>query len=68
MRNRRQIALAVGALSLAALATLDPPSANVQILTHDSRDAAPSQFKAAIDLGLASGSILVTWTARRLVR
>lgn len=68
MVNRRQIALAAGALSLAALATFDPPSANVQILTHDSRDAAPARFQAAVDLGLASASILVTWTAERLVR
>ena len=68
MHNRRQIALAVGVLSLTALATIDPPSANVQILTHDSRDIAPARFQAAVDLGLASASVLVTWTAERLVR
>ncbi|MCC2980646.1 MULTISPECIES: hypothetical protein [unclassified Sphingomonas] len=68
MVNRRQIALAAGALSLTALATVDRPSADVQILTHDSRDAAPARFQAAVDLGVASASILVTWTAERLVR
>jgi hypothetical protein len=68
MEKRRQIALAAGALSLAALASANPPSADIRILAHHSGDSAPAQFRAAVDLGLASASILVTWTADRLVR
>lgn len=68
MRNRRPLALAVAALSLVAVATIEAPRANVQILTHHSGDAAPARFQAAVDLGLASASILVTWSAERLAR
>lgn len=67
MDKRRQIALAVAALSVAAVAS-DPPNANVQILTHRAGDLAPARFQAAVDFGLASGSILVTWTAGQLAR
>lgn len=67
MDKRRQIALAVGILSLAAVAS-QPPSADIRILTHRSGDMSPARFQAAVDLGLASASILVTWTADRLVR
>ncbi|MFL0412816.1 hypothetical protein [uncultured Sphingomonas sp.] len=67
MTKRRQIALAVGVLSLAAVAS-HPPSANVAILTHRSGDASPARFQAAVDLGLASASILVTWTGSQLTR
>jgi hypothetical protein len=68
MEKRRQIALATGILSLAAIATADPPSADIRILTHRPADASPARFQAAVDLGLASASILVTWTADRLTR
>ncbi|WBH15779.1 hypothetical protein [Sphingomonas radiodurans] len=67
MEKRRQIALAVGVLSLAAIAS-DPPSADIQIMTHRIGDASPARFQMAADLGLASASILVTWTADRLTR
>ena len=67
MEKRRQIAFAAGLLSLAAIAS-NPPRADLRILTHRSGDLAPAQFQAAVDLGLASASILVTWTAERLVR
>lgn len=67
MDKRRQIALAVGILSLAAVAT-HPPSADIRVLAHRSGDVSPARFQAAVDLGVASASILVTWTAERLVR
>jgi hypothetical protein len=68
MEKRRQIALAAGALTLAAIVTAEPPSADIRILTHQQADASPAHFQAAIDVGLASASILVTWTANRLTR
>ncbi|WP_085808421.1 hypothetical protein [Sphingomonas sp. TZW2008] len=68
MSKRRQIALAAGVLSLTALAAANPPRADIEILTHRAGDVAPERFRAALDLGLASASILVTWTADRLTR
>lgn len=68
MQKRRQIALAAGALSLAAMAAAGPPALDLRILAHRSGDTAPARFQAALDLGLASASIVVTWTADRLVR
>jgi hypothetical protein len=67
MEKRHQIGLAIGALSLAAIAS-HPPRASIEILTHRTGDVAPARFQAAVDLGLASASILVTWTADRLTR
>ncbi len=67
MEKRRQIALAVGALSLAVVAS-HPPKANIEILTHRVGDVSPARFQAAVDLGLASASILVTWTAEKLAQ
>lgn len=67
MDKRRQIALAVGVLSLAAVVS-DPPSANITIATHRAGDVAPARFQAAVDLGLASATILATWTADQLAR
>jgi hypothetical protein len=68
MEKRRQIALAAGALALAGVVSADPPSADIRILTHRPADTSPARFQAAVDLGLASASILVTWTADRLTR
>ena len=68
MQKRRQIALAAGALSLAALGVAGPPALDLRTLTHRSGHNAPAGLQAALDLGLASASIMVTWTAARLVR
>jgi hypothetical protein len=58
--------LVVGAaLLLAAFAR--HPSADIRILTHDAADRAPHRVQAAIDLGLATVSVLVTWTAKRVI-
>lgn len=67
MNKRGQIALAVGVLSLVAVAS-DPPNATITIMTHRAGDVAPARFQAAVDLGLASATILVTWTADQLAR
>ncbi|MFL0586658.1 hypothetical protein ACH0BU_08445 [Sphingomonas olei] len=68
MEKRRQISIVAGTLSLAALAMIDPPSADIRILTHERADTSPARFQAGVDLGLASASILVTWTAHQLTR
>ena len=65
MRRQRVAVLAVGLLAVAAVA--HHPSASIRILTHDAADPAPHRMQAAVDLGLASVSVLVTWTANRLV-
>ncbi len=66
MDRRRTIVLAAAALSVAAVSTVEPPRADIEILTHERGDAAPARFRAVIDLGLASASLLVTWTTQRL--
>lgn len=67
MEKRRRIVLAIAALSLFA-AVARPPQADIRILAHRAGDPAPARVQAAVDLGLASASILVTWTAERLIR
>lgn len=63
-QRARQIALAAaGMLGLLALVS-EPPRADLRIALHDAADRAPRQFQAAVDLGLAGASVLVTWTAR----
>ncbi len=68
MEKRRQIALAAGVLALAAATTIEPPRADFAVLTHRTGDPAPARFQAVVDLGLASASILVTWTVERIAR
>jgi len=67
MEKRRRIVVALGALCFFA-AVVHPPAADVRIAAHAAGDPAPHRFQAAVDLGLASGSILVTWTAQRVIR
>jgi hypothetical protein len=62
MRRNRMV-VAVGALALVALAAKQP-AAELRILTHDAGDPAPHKVQAALDLGVASASLLVTWTTR----
>lgn len=64
MRNRRIMVGIVAVVALIAVAR--HPSADIQILTHDSSDPAPHRMKAAIDLGLVGISVLVTWTSNHL--
>jgi hypothetical protein len=64
MRERR-LTLAVVAALLLALAWRHP-TANIEILTQDQGDLAPHQMHAAIDVGVAAVSVLVTWTSHHL--
>ncbi|GAA0735923.1 hypothetical protein GCM10009106_21570 [Sphingomonas japonica] len=41
------------------------PSADIRILAHDAGDPSPRRVQAAMDMGIAAVSVLVTWTARR---
>ncbi len=63
----RRTGVAVLAILLLA-AVVRHPSADIRILTHDASDRAPHRVQAAIDLGLASVSVLVTWTAQQVIR
>ena len=64
MRHRHFAAAGLAALLLIVAAR--HPSADVRILTHDTGDLAPHQIKAALDLGLVSVSLLITWTGKHL--
>jgi len=66
MPSRRAGFVVVAILLLAA--AVRHPSADIRILTHDARDQTPHRVQAAIDLGLASVSVLVTWTTQQVIR
>ena len=64
MKRRHRIAIVAGsALALLALASPDH-RADIRILTHRPGDLAPQRAQAVVDLGLASISVLVTWSRR----
>jgi len=64
MQRRRTILIAaVAALGLIAFASPDH-RADIRILTHRAGDLDPQKAQAVIDLGLASISVLVTWSRR----
>lgn len=64
MQRRRTILIAaVAALSLIAFAAPDH-RADIRILTHNPGDPDPQKAQAVVDLGLASISVLVTWSKR----
>jgi hypothetical protein len=65
MRDRR-LGLGLAAAALLVMAARHP-SADIRILTHDRTDPAPHRVQAAFDLGLVAVSVLITWTAKRLV-
>jgi hypothetical protein len=67
MRRRRTIAAAL-ALMLAGVAVVRHPTADIEILTHDSADPSPHRLQAALDLGVVGVKLLVTWTACHLNR
>ena len=64
MRNRSLIAGCLAALLLTVAAR--HPSADIRIQMHDAGDLAPHRLKAALDLGLVSISLLITWTGKHL--
>lgn len=64
MQRRHRILIAAGgALALLALAA-PGHRADIRILTHRPGDLAPQRAQAVVDLGLASISVLVTWSKR----
>ncbi|WNO54354.1 hypothetical protein [Stakelama saccharophila] len=68
MRHRRAIGFGIIAAALLAVGIADHPSADIRILTHDHGDRAPHRVSAAVDLGVAAFSVLVTWTGSRVAR
>ena len=62
-RRRRILIAAVAALGLIAFASPDH-RADIRILTHRASDLDPQKAQAVVDLGLASISVLVTWSRR----
>lgn len=64
MQRRRTILIAaVAALGLAVFASPDH-RADIRILTHHPGDLDPQKAQAVVDIGLASISVLVTWSKR----
>jgi hypothetical protein len=63
--DRRRIAGVAGALALVAVAARHP-TADIQLLTHNTGDLAPHRVQAAVDFGLVGVHLLVTWTADHL--
>jgi hypothetical protein len=66
MRERRLTVAVVAALLLAL--AWHHPTANIEILAQDHDDMSPHQVHAAVDVGVAAVSVLVTWTSHHLTR
>ncbi|MDP5281296.1 hypothetical protein Q9Q95_20390 [Sphingomonas sp. DG1-23] len=65
MFKRNRIVLIASAAALALLAWASPDHrADIRILAHRPGDLAPQKAQAIIDIGLASVSVLVTWSKR----
>jgi len=64
MRKGRTVLIVAGALALLAVAR--HPTADIEILTHQSSDPAPHRIQAAIDLGVVAVKFLLTWTGGRV--
>ncbi|MEO5939116.1 MAG: hypothetical protein ABIQ43_08920 [Sphingomonas sp.] len=64
MRRRRTILIAAAVLAVAAAAR--HPTADIEILTHQSGDQSPRKVQAAVDLGIVAVKFLLTWTADRV--
>ena len=62
-RRRTILIAAVAALGLIAFASPDH-RADIRILTHRAGDLDPQRAQAVVDIGLASISVLVTWSKR----
>lgn len=65
MQRRRTILIAAAALAIVAAAR--HPTADIEILTHQTGDPAPRKVQAAVDLGVIAVKFLLTWTAGRVV-
>lgn len=63
MQRRRSIVVALAAL-FALVVVARHPTADIEILTHDSTDPAPHRVQAAVDLGVVAVRFLLTWTTR----
>lgn len=64
MRYRR-VALIAGAALLTVMAARHP-SADLQLTLQEPADPAPHRVQAAVDLGIMTFSLLITWTGRHL--
>lgn len=62
--DKRKVGLIAGGALVVALAW-QTPTASLKIQMHDVTDVAPKKVEAAIDLGIAAVSLLITWTASR---
>ncbi len=56
------------AAALFVLLSVERPSANIRIQTHDIADVSPERIEAAVDVGLVAVKLLVTWTADTVAR
>ena len=63
MQNRRMAFLFLAALMLVAVAR--HPSLDLRVITHDSADLNPHRVQAALELGVATVSVLITWTSKK---
>ena len=63
---KRSRSFAIAAMAVLAFVVIasQHPRADIRILTHRSGDLAPQRMQAIVDIGLASVSILVTWSKR----
>lgn len=61
--DKRKVGLIAGGALVVALAW-QTPTASLEIQTHDVTDVAPKRMEAALDLGIAAFSLLITWTQR----
>lgn len=61
--DKRKVGLIAGGALVVALAW-QTPTASLEIQTHDVTDVAPKKMEAALDLGIAAFSLLITWTHR----
>ena len=65
MFKRSRIVLIAAAALLAFLMLASPDHrADIRILAHRPGDLAPQKAQAIVDVGLASVSVLVTWSKR----
>jgi hypothetical protein len=63
---KRSRTVLIAAVALLAFVVMGAPQhrADIRILTHRTGDLAPQRVQAVLDIGLASVSVLVTWSKR----
>ncbi|AQR75881.1 hypothetical protein [Sphingomonas sp. LM7] len=65
MFKRRRIYLVAASAALVLLVVSSPDHrADIRVLAHRPDDLAPQKMQAIVDIGLASVSLLVTWSKR----